>query len=102
LQQPLLVARDARASADPSLRPSACQTRQSPFAQPYSLLFCDDGQDADDGIPKHPAGVEVLFTEAAVPDAVPSQRLEVPESFEDALAAEPVQAPEQHRVELSA
>lgn len=91
-----------RSAANPALRPRARQTGKRALREADSFLFGDHRQNRNHGLAKHAAGVQILLSETAIADAVPGEGLQIRERLEDALAAEAVQAPEQHQSKLPA
>ena len=68
------------------------------LAQPHALLL---GQDGNDGILENAGAVEVLLGVGLVAHAVALHRVQVLERRQRPLAAEAVEAPEQHQVKLA-
>jgi len=81
-------------TAHAPLSPRPSQPSQRPLRQAHPLLLRDDGEDADDSIAEHAAGVEVLFCVAPEANTVAGQGLEMLQGLEDALTAEAVERPE--------
>lgn len=66
------------------------------LAQAHARLLGHDSQNGNDGILKDVRAVEVLFGVGLVTHAVALQRIQVLERRQRPLAAEAVEAPEQH------
>jgi len=99
----LLTVTDYTGSAsDPAFRSGPFYTCNGPFTQPDAFLPRNRRQNANNGIFKQPAAIEVLLREAAITHAVGCQSLEVLERIQYALSTEPVQSPEQDDIKLPA
>lgn len=71
------------------------------FGEAYPFLLGDSGQKANDCLAEHTRAVEVLLGEGLELHAGRREPLQVVERFGHALAAEAVEAPEQHHVEAA-
>ena len=67
-----------------------------------ALLLRNYGEDRDDGLQEHAAGIEILRGEAAIADAVLREILQASKCFGHSLPTETVEAPEQHQLKLPA
>src|ERR1019366_335454 len=84
------VAGCVRSATDPATCPRSLQPGNRPLTESDALLFCNHGEDRDDGLTKHAAGIKVTLGKAAVADAVLSEILQIAERFERAFPAESV------------
>lgn len=67
----------------------------------HALLFCNGRNDGDNSTPENSTGIDALFGEAPVIDAVGREAVEMLEGFEYAFAGEPVKRPKQKPIELA-
>src|ERR1035438_4820513 len=89
-----------RATPDPALNLGTLQTGYGALTEANTFLLRHCGEDADHSFFEDASAVQILLCERPIADAIACEPLKVVQRLYGAFTAQPVERPEEHKVEL--